>query len=1363
MQFRHEKQTVTSQAFKTTKLPLTMDKEFSLIELLLEQLEKFILVLENDCIVFANKTARTQLGIGNNCHDTAFSHFVVTSEKLGVCSCNYGTSVQGELFIILIRLSDKTVRRLSLLKKQIEYGGRLLDYYQECDNESCELRLDYEKKRQDAILDMIPDPMFLLDEQERIIEFHALDHELLLVPSLSFLGKPFTQSLPAHTHEIIKNALKEARAHGYMTGAQYWLEQNGQERWWEISVRCTNIGEILRYVVVARDITKSRADALALAESEALFRAVAEQGRDGLVVANKSGVVVHWNSSMETITGHFKSDVLGRSLAEVLFSLGTPEQKELPGAFDQLNERITRMLSKEDLFWLGQTAEHEIIRPDNTKRLVSTVLFPIEFDHQYLIGAWYSDITDQRMAELALVESEAYIRTLFYDSPVPVLVVELPNLNIYDLNHAALQAFGVKKREELEAKNIRTLLPDDPALQEEQQNKIKLLFDRRLTTSVECHFKRSNDEIWDARVFAFNISLVGRDLIQLTFIDTTAHNKTMKALFESESRYRAVAENANAGIGIFDLEERVVFANDTLADMMGYSRNELIGKSMSDFVTNETFETFRQKTIDRKKGNIDRYEASMTHHNGSLRHFSISASPLFSPEKELIGTLGVLIDITEQKEAQHLLFKTSERLAAILASMPDMIFIHDRDGRYLDSFINRKLYPNSSYQPKNGQLLHEVFEPETARNILLAIRQSLQKQETIEVQYEYMVGNNLRHLQARLSPMGDDRVVSVVRDTTQLVILEKEIIHNNNLLRVLTQLATRFINLPVSEIALEINHAIAEIGIFAEVDRVYIFDYDWEADTMSNTYEWCSEGTSPEIDNLKDIPNSLLPDWVASHRKGEMTHVPRVSDLDPQDNLRKILEPQQILSLITIPLMDGEVCLGYVGFDAVKTERLFSDSELSLLRIFAELLTNLKIKQLTENILHQNKLVLQRQNEQLVMLNEKLRQQNEEIMQKNRELDIERERALTSDKLKTAFLNNVSHEVRTPLNGIVGFAQFLADDSLSASDKQEFLDALNSSVARLTDTINDIMDASLLMSGNVNVHLENFRLNDLLQEVVCKYQYDARYKGLKLTVNPIPSNASVNTDQTMVKRILDELVGNAIKYTRKGQVNFGAVIGGSQIILEVTDTGKGISEEALSRIWEPFMQEDVSTTRTFEGSGLGLTIVKGFVEMLGGTIDVQSKPGMGSTFKVTIPDYNPENTAVFSRKPPEPEPASTPNILIAEDEALNILYLKRVFRNKNFVLHFATNGQEALDFINQYPEINLVFMDIKMPVMDGLEATRRIKAIRPGLPVIAVTAYAASEDRQACFEAGCDEYIAKPFTPEELDKMIRRYTDGELL
>jgi signal transduction histidine kinase/CheY-like chemotaxis protein len=609
--------------------------------------------------------------------------------------------------------------------------------------------------------------------------------------------------------------------------------------------------------------------------------------------------------------------------------------------------------------------------------------------------------------------------------------------------------------------------------------------------------------------------------------------------------------------------------------------------------------------------------------------------------------------------------------------------------------------------------------------------------------------------------MGVDKVVSVVRDTTALLTLESELIYNNNLLRMLTQLATRFINLPVNQIKVEMNHALAEIGIFARVDRVYIFDYDWDNETMSNTYEWCSEGVEPELENLQYIPNSLFPDWVAAHQRGEMTYVPSVNNLHPDDNLRLILEPQGIQSLITIPLMQTDNCLGYVGFDAVKAERNFSDSELSLLRIFSELLTNLKIKQQTESMLNQNRLTLERQNEQLLNLNERLRQQNEEILRKNKELDIERERALASDRLKTAFLNNVSHEVRTPLNGIAGFAQFLTEDNISKEDKEEFVTALNTSVSRLTDTINDIMDVSLLMSGNMNVYPEEINIKELLQEVYNIHSYEAKAKNLlfKIENEQLPEGKSIISDYAMIKKIIHELVGNSVKYTNRGHVVFGVKLINHQIEIYVKDTGIGISKSAMPKIFEPFVQEDVSTTRTYEGSGLGLTIVKGFVDLLNGNIDVESEASKGTSFYVRVPDLRKRQTDVVQTDKYSGLSAGSNqmNIVVAEDEALNVLYVKRMFKNLGYQLHFAQNGQEAVDLVKQKPEINLVLMDIKMPVMDGLEATKIIKKLRPELPVIAVTAYAANDDRHDCIKAGCDEYVSKPFIAEELIKLIEKY------
>ncbi|MDO8898719.1 MAG: response regulator, partial [Bacteroidales bacterium] len=245
----------------------------------------------------------------------------------------------------------------------------------------------------------------------------------------------------------------------------------------------------------------------------------------------------------------------------------------------------------------------------------------------------------------------------------------------------------------------------------------------------------------------------------------------------------------------------------------------------------------------------------------------------------------------------------------------------------------------------------------------------------------------------------------------------------------------------------------------------------------------------------------------------------------------------------------------------------------------------------------------------------------------------------------------------------------------------------------------------------------------------------------------------------MVKKIINELVGNSIKYTVRGQVVFGMKLMNQHFEIFVKDSGIGISKSAMPKIFEPFVQEDVSSTRTYEGSGLGLTIVKGLVDLLKGSIDVVSDSVSGTTFLVKIPDMRQRHTDSLPKeaKPNTESDVTKMSILVAEDEALNVLYVKRMFKNSGYQLYFAQNGQEAVDVVKQVPEINLVLMDIKMPVMDGLEATRIIKAIRADLPVIAVTAYAANDDRHACMNAGCDEYVSKPFIADELVKLIEKY------
>ena len=866
------------------------------------------------------------------------------------------------------------------------------------------------------------------------------------------------------------------------------------------------------------------------------------------------------------------------------------------------------------------------------------------------------------------------------------------------------------------------------------------------------------------RWFQLSISytLSGTEDVYIALARDITESKTNELAFiESESRYRAVAENANAGIGVVDNKENLVFVNETFAQMLGYEREQMIGKSLSNFSSSESFELYRQKTSSRRPGMSDIYEAEMLHKNGEKMIFSVSASPLFSPDNQQhIGTVGVLIDITGQKIDAAKLIETSARLQAVLSSMPDMIFIIDKNGVYLDFFINEQLYPWVDPKVLTGATIKTIFEEYQQEMMYNAIHNCLTKQQTQLITYQLTRNGMTDHFEARLSPMNENAVVALVKNITNLVTLENKFQGNQKMLSLLTHLAGRFINLSVSDINTEINNAIAEIGVFASVDRVFVFDFDWENDTCSNTFEWCSPGTSAEIDKLQNVPNTKFVDWVKRIKTGKIVNITSVAALK-HDTLKQILESQHTQSSIAIPLMDGSKCLGYVGFDAVRSEKQFSNPEISMLAIFAELITNLKTKNNKDKQLEQSNLIFEKQNMQLLQLNELLKQQNDEIKQKNTELAFATRKAEASSRLKTAFLNNISHEVRTPLNGIVGFAQFIADENMPFEDKQEYVDAMNISVGRLMNTISDILDVSLLMTGNMSLMKDEFLLEDVLNELFKKFEKTAIDKQLEFKIlSPANSSTSiVSTDRSFVLKILNELIDNAFKYTSSGHIYFGYDFRGEDVELFVEDTGLGISDEALPDIYEPFTQQDSSTTRAYEGSGLGLTLVRGLVDLIGGTIIVNTKKGEGTRFIIQLPAKRSKQQQIPVSQPPAEQQlpsAIKPKILLAEDEELNILYTKQIFKNRKYELLYAKNGKEAVDIAHNEPDLALILMDIKMPVMDGIEATKLIKAFKPDLPIIAVTAYAGSDHRNICIEAGCDEYISKPFETIEFFELIDR-------
>lgn len=406
------------------------------------------------------------------------------------------------------------------------------------------------------------------------------------------------------------------------------------------------------------------------------------------------------------------------------------------------------------------------------------------------------------------------------------------------------------------------------------------------------------------------------------------------------------------------------------------------------------------------------------------------------------------------------------------------------------------------------------------------------------------------------------------------------------------------------------------------------------------------------------------------------------------------------------------------------------------------------------------------------ILNLELDRQKSEIEEANRtleaniekrtaELRIAKEKAEESDRLKSAFISNISHEIRTPLNGIIGFGQIMAEQELDDEEKSLYLSVLKNSGDRLLQTITDYMDIARLVSGTQEVNSSRFSINEMIGDLYFRYREICTMRNLSLNM-AIPEEFGetlLTSDRELISKTLQQLTDNAIKFTNKGEVTIGFRMVGEKFEFFVRDTGRGIAANKLDEIFNMFTQEETSLTRGYEGSGLGLAIAKGMVELLGGEIHVLSEKDKGSVFSFSLPaDITETEKKVKVKESTEKREGRKPLVLVAEDDHINFLYLETVLKRAGCDYIHAINGTEAVELCRENPSISFVLMDIKMPIMTGLEATRIIKEINPSLPVIALTAYAQTGDRQRILEAGCDEYYAKPVTPDLLRDLIKKHT-----
>lgn len=588
----------------------------------------------------------------------------------------------------------------------------------------------------------------------------------------------------------------------------------------------------------------------------------------------------------------------------------------------------------------------------------------------------------------------------------------------------------------------------------------------------------------------------------------------------------------------------------------------------------------------------------------------------------------------------------------------------------------------------------------------------------------------------------------LIRDIDKAMKAEEELNKLSELQQIILKIALEYINLNLEVLDESINQSLKVLGEFVEADRAYIFDYDWQTRTCSNTFEWCAPGISAEISNLQNVPIDDLMGWETKHLNNQPVYIDDVPGLQDDDPTKAILNPQGIKSLITIPITDYNDCLGFIGFDSVVRHHYYTEKEKTLLFVFAQILANLKKRALLE-----------------------------------KNLRLEKNNAQQASKHKSEFLANMSHEIRTPLNGVIGYADLLSQTTLDEIQTQ-YTDNIITSAQTLLSLISDILDFSKIEAGKLELERIPVHITHLTNDVLNIVKVAAAKKKIQL-ISQLPEDlpAIIYGDPLRIKQILINLLSNAIKFTEQGEVvlsiTFTAVSAKEGVCsFSVRDTGIGMSYIQQSQLFKAFSQADNSTTRRFGGSGLGLAISALLAQKMGSIIGVESELGKGSNFYFSL-------EVQYATEIPQPELVETQEkkqsnkneteklkdhgtltILVAEDVPLNMMLAKTYLKKfmPGATLLEASNGSEAVA-LSQLHHPQLIFMDLHMPVMDGIAATCSIRALEQqnnttASTIVALTAGALQEEREKCLAAGMDHFLTKPIQPQLLKQILVQVVEG---
>jgi len=783
--------------------------------------------------------------------------------------------------------------------------------------------------------------------------------------------------------------------------------------------------------------------------------------------------------------------------------------------------------------------------------------------------------------------------------------------------------------------------------------------------------------------------------IIVSFIDITGRKKAEKVLSESEEKYRTIFENVQDVFYQTDLKGVVLEISPSIKHFSEFSSDEIIGKPVELLYFNPGDRVNLLNTI-MTHGELRDYELRLKTKTGLLKYVSINARLINDHDGRPDHITGAIRDITARKEAEERLHNERLLLRTLIDNIPDAIYSKDLSCR--KTLANLAEVRNIGVRTEDDILGKDDFAfypAELAEKFFSDHQSVIQTGIPVINREEYIFDSKGRtqYLLTSKLPLRD-------KDGTVIGLVG---IGRNITTRKLIEEALRASELKFRTVA----------------DYTFDWEYwqgvDQQIIYMSTSCQRITGYTADEfISNPALIHEIVHPDDIHSFKRHN-------DYIILNENVNEISEEEfRITSKEGSIVNISHVCRPIFDETNKYLGRRVSNRDITARKMMEEDLVKAK------------------------------------------------EHAEESDRLKSAFLANMSHEIRTPMNGILGFAGLLKEPNLSGEEQQEYISIIEKSGARMLNIINDIISISKVESGQMEVSISETNINAQIEYIYTFFKPEAEQKGIQLSFkNSLPKNEAIlKTDREKVYAILTNLVKNAIKFTPSGSIEFGYEKKVNCFEFFVRDTGVGIQPGQKEFIFERFRQGNELLSRNYEGAGLGLSIAKAYVEMLGGTIRVESDPEgrygeKGTAFYFTLP-YSDDRKEKISIKNIDPVPSSELpvkdlRILIAEDDEGSATLLTMIMKMYCKEVFYARTGTEAVESFRNIPDIDLVIMDIKMPEMDGYEATRQIRQFNTDVVIIAQTAYALAGDREEAINAGCNDYISKPVHMDQLIGLVQKY------